>query len=280
MKIKRLIIPSLLIFLLEGCFTHRQAYYFSPFNGNHSTYNPIPLISDSMSSASYAGQSITTGSANYRSHDKLTSFKTRLHRSHSGTKFQFYYGADMTLGYYDVKPYDTFSSRFIVDFLNAETINRNAGKKFFGGFGLSGGLDYVLSLGNRTEWRVMGIESSYNNEFGEYLTFRRLLPDSAVTAIVRSKLYGTLGLSTEIVARIGMGNGGVKLGYGWILGNAYNHIYDPWPNDPRIKFRYFFMVFQYTLRRWSWFTDFNFGTRTTQVQFGTSFRISKTTLFR
>jgi len=111
--------------VLAGCVS-RQAFYVSPYNGNHNPYHPVPLKQDSIKSASYVGLSVSNGTANDNQADETLTFFTSLSRAHNFGNFQGFYAANISLGNYKVTPFSEYEGR--------DAINENAGNKFFYAF--------------------------------------------------------------------------------------------------------------------------------------------------
>ena len=189
----------LAVLLLTGCV--RQNYYLSPFQSNSNTYHVMPLKSDNVSSASYLHGGIALGDANdYR--DDIFAFTSEFYRAHSFGSFEAFYGANFSLGYYNVRDYSFTPAAVIRDSFIVKTINDMSGKKLFGGYGVKGGIALVVPYTKRGgEWRVLGVEINMQNEFGQYLNFRRHLPDSIAQANTNASFFPTICFTTEAVAR-------------------------------------------------------------------------------
>ena len=175
----------------------QKAYYQSPVLGNIPTYHAMPVASDSLKSAVYATATLSLGGMNDRLRDNVFSFQGGLHRSHVIDHFRMYYGASLAVGNYNVQRYDYFY--YDTYYTDTMSINKNAGGKFFGAYGAYGGISAAAPMGRRGEWRYIGIEGNLFNEFGDYYTFRKNLPDTAATTIDKKKYLGSLGISTELV---------------------------------------------------------------------------------
>ena len=170
-----------------------HAYFQSPYNGNLETYHTVPLRSDSVRAAIYASASFTAGSANERFRDNQYYFSGAFHRSHNFGHFQAWYGADASLGNYQV---DSINGRPAAG-VNENIINSRSGTKSFGGYGLSGGIDYVIPFGNGSELRLPQLSFNVRKEFGRYLAFRKDLPDTAANTIFKGRVVSTVGLGME-----------------------------------------------------------------------------------
>ena len=216
----------LAVLLLTGCV--RQNYYLSPFQSNANTYHVLPLKSDNISSASYLHGGIAIGDANdYR--DDVFTFTSEYYRAHSFGSFEAFYGANFSLGYYNVQNYFSSLASSLRDSFAVKTINNMSGEKLFGGYGVKGGIALVVPYTQRGgEWRVLGFEINMQNEFGQYLNFRRHLPDSVAQANMNASFFPTFAFTTEAVARSRHYALSYKLGIGGCFRNE-NLNYHPNP---------------------------------------------------
>lgn len=278
--LKSLLTAFSFLLLLNSCINYREAYYFSPFNGNVPGYHTTPLQIDSVKTATYGGLLLGAGAANDKLHDDIFFLRPSIYRSYSREDCQFYYGGNLTLGNYYVNKYDTFPSNFRYgstrDYLNARIINKQSGNKFFGGLGLQAGINYTIQFRGRHEWRI-GTESSYQNEFGDYLNFRKQLADSAATVIHRQSHFFTLGLYTELAFKLRNGSIGFKIAIGKPLGKNYRRLYRPRYDNERFTFAYLSPAFQYTNDRLTAFIQLNLSTKAFYGQLGTSYRLHSKT---
>lgn len=217
----------LAVLLLTGCV--RQNYYLSPFQSNSNTYHVMPLKSDHVSSASYLHGGIAIGGANdYR--DDVFTFTSEYYRAHSFGVFEAYYGANFSLGYYNVQNYFNSPIGSLRDSFVVKTINDMTGEKLFGGYGAKGGIALVVPYTQRGgEWRILGFEINMQNEFGQYLKFRRHLPDSVAQANTNASFFPTFAFSTEAVARLRHSALSYKISIGGCFRNG-NINYKPNPN--------------------------------------------------
>ncbi len=190
-------------FLLQGCVITSQSYYLSPQNANSNPYHTIPMISDSIKGATYGSFVYTPGNANYQGSDRLWSLQTSIYRSNNFGRVQAYYGANITLGSYRVGEFYNIIYRYDPTIFGPvsnpiDTIYHiPPSYQTFGSYGVSGGLNYVIPF-KKGEWRALGIETSLQNEFGNYAGFRNSLPDTAATVIFRKRFTGTIGLYTDL----------------------------------------------------------------------------------
>jgi hypothetical protein len=193
-------------FLFSRCGTY-SGLYQSPLPTVSQPYTVIPLKADSLKSATYVTGGITEGGANEDLSDNLFALSGSFYRSHSFGHFQGFYGASASIGSYDVRRH-----RYVTwNAVNNSVINAAAGGKFFGGYGAQGGIDFVHPIFRGSEWRVLGLSFSLQNEFGNYRRFRKALPDSAAGTIFHNSLIGVLGLSTEFAFKVRHGMLGYKL---------------------------------------------------------------------
>ncbi|WP_276486002.1 hypothetical protein [Paraflavitalea pollutisoli] len=231
---KIILLRCLPLLLLTSCVT--RAIYQSPMHTNTNRYKPMPMHNEGSAAASYAGIHAAVGTANEHGQDQAFSFGTSFHRSHNFSFFQATYGATLELGDYKVNQYP-----IIHDSLGGNTyrnfdpvkINERAGHKFFGAYGLNGSVNVVAPFGN-AEWRVLGAELAWNQEFGRYLDFRKNMPTGAVTMADRKKTYFVWGVFTEMVGRVGDDN---RLGYKLALFGTNRRIYDEWnTSNPNLDY--------------------------------------------
>jgi hypothetical protein len=273
------------LFLLHGCITTSQSYYLSPQNASSNPYHTIPLKSDSVKGAVYGSLVYTTGSANYSGHDYLSVFQASVYRSNNFGRFQAYYGGNLSLSAYHVAEYYNSHYRYNggiagIDPIPIDTIYHiPGGKESFGGYGLSGGINYVIPF-SKGEWRALGLETSIQNEFGNYAEFREGLPDTAASLVFRKRLTTTLGLYTDILWK---GHHGKEYGFKFALGMTLNpqDNYTITKTDITVKpanifpLTYFSTSYHMTIEPFSGFLQFNFGTYADNFQIGMSYRLGK-----
>jgi hypothetical protein len=266
---------ALLVTAFTGC--RQYAFYQSPLHANTSSYKATPLKSDSMAAATYASVNFMVGGANHRWHDNTWSFTGSLHRSHNFGMFQAYYGANTTLGVYDVRPYITSNDTVNIPRTSSfrpfdeAAINSRSGNKFFGAWGLMGGINVVVPAGRKSEWRALGTELSWNQEFGRYLDYRKDLPAGAANIVSRKNNYFTISLFTEILGHLDNDN---VLGYKiacitspeTLRGDDVTH---------RITPTYLSQTLHLRVRRATLYAQFNIGSYAANMQTGFSLRLGK-----
>lgn len=275
-----LLLCPLACVLLSGCFTlYKHAYYVSPVNGNSEDYHPLPMKQDTVHTAVYAGGGLLTGQANDQGNDQVTGGRASVYVAQHQGMLQWYYGLNATLGSYQVNKWDTGSQYFLftgtryLPPVTAQHLDAYSGPRTFGTAGFSGGVNGVIPMG-QGEWRFLGIETSLHREFGDYLQFRRKLPDSLASYIVRQSFFGTFGFSTELVFRTRQGNFGFRFSGGWALGAPYNR---PNPDDQfgptSLYYNYGTFAFQYTYHRWTAWYHTEFATKASSLHLGVTYRL-------
>jgi hypothetical protein len=235
--------------------------------GNSAVYHAMPAASDSVKSTTYVNGALSAGGMNEGWRDAVYALQAGLHRSHAINDFRFNYGASLALGSYDVKPYyDYYSSNPIG--------TNNSGSKFFGAYGVYGGISAATPMGRRSEWRYIGVEGTLFNEFGGYYTFRKNLPDSAATEIDKHKYLGSAGINTEFVFKGRSENKfGIKLAVGSYLRRL--HYYEQYPGDyyhPYDQLIYFSNTYHFTFKKTTAYFQFNIATHAAHFQLGYNYR--------
>jgi hypothetical protein len=150
--------------------------------------------------------------------------------------------------------------------------------KFFGSYGFSGGLNIVKSS-DRHEWRVLGIETTLQNEFGSYADFRKSLPDSAANVIFRKTLTATIGLYTDMIWKSRHQRVyGFKFSGGFMLNSRNNYsqvITDIKATKDIFPLTYFSPCFHATIEKVTGFIQLNFGSYADGFQMGFSYKLGK-----
>jgi hypothetical protein len=272
-----------MIFLYCSCTPERQGYLLSPLNASSNTYRAIPMKMDSLKSGIYVNGILSTGSANDRAADHVTMFQGSLHRSNNFGIFQAYYGANLSLGSYYIEDYYNFSHNYNAGYgypYLIDSSNHIPGThKFFGSYGISGGINIVathqhIRVYRHSEWRILGLETSLQREFGSYSDMRGKLPDTAANIIFRKQFSAYLGLYSEwLWTNRDKIEFGFKLAAGMDLcpGSNYTHYY-----APSILPLYSFSVAYHMKKdRFTCFIQTNFGTYADNIQFGISYRLEK-----
>jgi hypothetical protein len=261
------------VFFYCGCSPRTiPAYITSPFDVNSNYYHSIPLKSDSIKSAVYTNFAFTAGSSNY-SGDELYAFHAGIHRSHNFGKFQAYYGAGLALGSYNVENYYRVKyTGGIYTGYTADTLGHiPSSHNFFGAYGFNGGLNYVLPFKHkRGEWRF-GIQTSFQNEFGKYLSFRKSLPDSVIDILATDRWTKQVGISSEWIRRKRSVEMGYKIAAGLSFPTDSHYIGDSSHGKPF----YISNTIQLTKGKITGFCQVNAGSHTTTFQTGINYRLRK-----
>ncbi|MDB5192411.1 MAG: hypothetical protein JWQ96_1974 [Segetibacter sp.] len=247
----------------------QQAYYVSPFNANHNSYHPIPLQEDTIPTAFYAGLNIYTGSANELETDKVFSVQTNLSGAHNFKNFQTFYSANLSFGNYRILriPPDAAGS------LNAGAINRSEGYNSFGGCGIDGGVNVVVPMPGG-EWRIIGVETSVQSDFGKYLEFRENLRDSAATYLARSDFFGTFGGYTELLGKFNSLTAGIRIAYGTVLGSEYRNVNVNDIDGRKLVYDYLKTTMHLTAKQFTGYLQLNFSRKASGAFIGMNYRIS------
>jgi hypothetical protein len=280
-----------MICLFSSCIEARQGYYLSPANANSDPYHPIPLKSDSVRSAFYTSLLYSIGSANDKGFDQVSVIQAGIHRSQNFGIFQAYYGVNISLGSYNIAGYYNSHYRYegglFGDYpVPVDTIYHIPDKgEFFGVYGMSGGINVVINARDgRGEWRVLGFETSVQNEFGNYADFRKKLPDSATNIIFKKTLTATVGLYTDFIWKTRRGIvGGFKFAGGIMINPRTNYsrrltdnfYYGSTESNNIFPITYFSPTFHMSKSHYTGFIQLNFGTYADSFQFGLSYRLGK-----
>jgi hypothetical protein len=263
--------------LIIGCQPVTQVYYLSPSNATSNPYHAIPFKKDSVKKATYVSVLFNAGTANDDG-DNEYAFRINFHRSQNFGNFQAYYGLNAAFGRYSIAEFKNYKYQGQGGFFPGYNVydsgylipQKNA---FFGSVGFNGGINLVIPF-REGEWRPLGLETSIQKEFGDYLNFRKNLPDTAATVIFRSGATATLGIYTDIIGRT---RHGTEFGYKFALGMVLNptNDYSRFNNADIFPLSYLSNTFHLTKGQITGFLQFNFGTYATNFQTGVNFNISK-----
>jgi hypothetical protein len=175
-----------------------QGYFLSPFQANNQPYKAIPMVSDSVHKSVYVATGISIGSANQSLSDVVFTFQGSVHQAHTFENVQFFYGATGVAGNYFLPEYYSY---YNPGGSNPNLPITNRGNRFFAGLGAFGGADIVIPFATGSEWRVLGVETNFQYEFGDYQSLRLKLPDSSAQAITRDKYFHTIGFTTNVIKK-------------------------------------------------------------------------------
>jgi hypothetical protein len=239
----------------------------------------MPLKSDSVKTALYASGVLSTGGANYQQRDGFNAFVGSLYRTQNFSSFQAFYGVTGSLGIYHIKSYGftpsggTGPGVYYDDNknLNDSLLTVRSGGKFFGSFGVTGGIAYVVPFPGGGEWRFLGVEVNWQREFGDYLSFRNSLPDTAANLIDKHNNYFTLAIGTDIMGRTRNGSIGYKIAA--VFAPRRLTQFDKNRRSFSKSSGYWSNTFHVTVKRVTGFTQLNFGTYAIDWQLGLNFRL-------
>ena len=252
--------------------------YLSPLDSQTNPYHTIPFRSDSLKSAVYASILYSAGTANDQGKDWVHAGQLNIYRSHNLGIVQAYYGASVSIGNYFVSNF--YNSHYKREGLFAlydtpiDTFYHiPANKYFFGSYGLSAGINGVVTRGNK-EWRYLGVEMTIQKEFGNYYPFRKNLVDSAANVVFRNNLTGTFGIYTDA---LWSNRNHVQFGFKFALNTMINSRNDYTVQNSYSIFplTYFSITYHVGVKQFTGFMQSNFGTKATSFQIGTTFRLAK-----
>jgi hypothetical protein len=266
--------------LFSSCLLHRQGMYLSPLDSQSIPYHTIPFKSDSLKSAIYGSILYSTGTANDKGKDWVHAGQGSIYRSQNLGNIQAYYGGNITVGNYGVS--DFYNSHYTPgepgllgggDKPIDSFYHIPANKYFFGSYGLSAGINGIKTL-RGMEWRFLGFEVVVQKEFGNYYRFRENLPDTAANIIFKNNFTGTIGFYTESLWH---NRFNTQYGLKFSLNMLLNPQSDYTKEDTYSIFpiSYFSTTFHITAKRLTGFMQFNFGTKASSFQIGTSFMMFK-----
>ncbi len=267
------------IISLFSCCVYRQEYFLSPQNANSNPYHAIPMKRDSLKSAMFVDAVFFNGAANESGADHVFGFQGSLHRSNNFNIFQAYYGANLSLGSYQVTDYYNYGRGYGYPNYYDTAIHIPGSGNFFGSCGVSGGINILVTHQHRreyrhSEWRILGLETSLQKEFGKYANWRDKLPDTAANIIYRRHFSAYLGLYTEwLWTNRHKTEFGFKIAVGEDLnpGSSYTSYY----SESILPLYCFSIAYHVTKYRYTGFMQTNFGTYATNFQIGLSYRLGK-----
>lgn len=253
---------AVLCLFLTGCAS--ESYFQSPMHSNTAPYKTIPLHSDSVRAATYISGTFFQGNTNHRLRDTYFGGNASVYRSHNFGSFQGHYGLNAAIGQYRVN----YTQNLEGNYQTSPYFKQ--GNHFFGAVGGSGGINVVTPF-RKGEWRALGGELSYQQEFGDYYKFRNKLPDTVIRYLDKRNHLFTWGLSTEILGDVGKN---------WILGYkaAYimniNHIHSK-ASGHTLHPAYFSQNIQVTHQNTTGYVQLNAGTRVLSFHMGVSCRLAR-----
>lgn len=207
---------ALLALAISSCSDH---VYAPALRLADIAYMPKPIATDSNKSANYVSGGIgVTQSAYYN--DVLTSGQLNLSRANTFKHINLAYGVFGAAGNYHnnhLAPGDQY-------YFN---------NKFFGAAGGRLSADYFIHRG-RFDFRIIGFEAAYSNEFGSYASFRNTVGNQDnYHADSRTNLF-SMGATSEIVFR---GRHNYQFGLRGFVGGTFgnNSIYNQYTDGHPLK---------------------------------------------
>jgi hypothetical protein len=246
-------------------------------HGVTNGYKAMPLKSDSTSPALYAGAAVLVAFPNDRLHDDVIAIQGGLHRTHQFGNFQAYYGINGSLGNYRVSAgYDNPDGGYFFSSnsnLNDSLLNALSGNYRFGSWGLTGGLNMVTQFPGGGEWRFLGVELDWQQEWGDYYRFRKNLPKSAANVIDDRRHYATISLSSDIVIKVDE----IRFGYKAAMSFSTRKL-NYYSNGGTVYSKVWPFTFSQTLhvggKRSTWFGQLNIGYQVVGAQAGLCYRLN------
>lgn len=265
LSMNKLTLAALIALAFNSCLRPTPLYYTSPLDINVNHYRPVPMVADSLKSALYANIAFAGGIANRRA-DNLFSFQGSIHRSHQFGNFQAFYGADFLFGTYHVNE----NRLYIYPGNTASNFHIPESRENFGAYGLNAAINYVHAF--RVGELRIGVESSFQQEFGPYLAFRKSLPDSAISILSTYAATKTIGGFSEILfrrSRTGT-SFGLKISSGGVIFNRANYTGDEKGHLPF----YISGAAHITKNKLTAFWQLNAGVYTNTFMTGLSYKLS------
>ncbi|MBL7770749.1 MAG: hypothetical protein JNK20_17360 [Flavipsychrobacter sp.] len=258
------------LFLFTSCSS--STLFRSPYTNQQQTYHVMPALSDEQTTASYLSGSVTSGASNEFLRDDFQLFQGKWHIAGKlGRNLQGYVGLHGSAGAYDIS--ETAFDLYDYDPVTGmpREFKGPTGTKFMGSLGSTAGLAIVLPLGDRVEWRVLGVESSYGHEFGDYYKIRRSLPDSAILLADRRNTHITLGGFTEWIFK--SSNPDKRIGVQLAMGSSLHRLRNEEKVYNNLTPFYLHNTFHFTVRRTTGYIRISAGDYYAAFQSGVSFRL-------
>lgn len=192
----------LCITLLNSCGSNR--IYTTGSYGAIKSYTEKPLFKGEKETATYVSGDVVFGSHEQEGDtfkDTKTLISADIHRSTSGRWYNYYYGAGLSMGAYKFER--GYSS----------LINDGEKSKFYN-FNLKSGFNINYNR-PKTEWRFIGIELMYFNEFGPYQNKLNNLRNNQDTNldVINIKSFFTYNIFSEYVFKSVRNDRGFMLGF-------------------------------------------------------------------
>lgn len=192
-----------LLFMMYSCGTHR--IYTTGSYASVKSYTDKPLYKGNKESATYLTGDISLGRHKQNDgsdfYDAKTLVSGSIHRSTSGKFYNYYYGGGLTFGRY----------RFTKGF--EDLINDNEKHNFYN-VNFKTGLNFTYNR-PKMEYRFIGVELTYLNEFGPYQKKLNELNTSGNDGLVviNKKSMFTYNIYSEYVFKKPNSDKGLVLGF-------------------------------------------------------------------
>ena len=155
MKTNKILLLGAIMFLICSCGSRRV--YTTGSYGSIKSYTEKPHYTDKKKSATYVSGDLSFGKHSQDDgdfDDTKTIASLNVHRSTTGRFYNFYYGLGATYGTYKFKE-------------GYENLVADEEKKSFYTINFKSGINYTYTR-PKVDWRFIGLELAYLNEFGPY----------------------------------------------------------------------------------------------------------------
>lgn len=258
-----LLIALVLYSFTTGC----SPSYLHPMFGGSTAYHVMPLKSDSVHTGLYASGNLVIGAANELADEQVYG-QANMYVSHQFGFFNAWYGLNFSAGNYRLSNDENVST---------QPYRRN---QSFGSWGGGAGINGTVPLKrrgrNKGEWRFLGVQGTFQKDFGNYLDFRKAVDPSMAENLVTSDKLNTMGLYTELVMKNRRGYVSILLQYNFLLGADYTFIDDTYYDYSRTRrYGYFSPACHFNFGRTSAVVQLNIGNRGMfNTMFGFNYRIA------
>jgi hypothetical protein len=150
----------------------------------------------------------------------------------------------------------------------------SSGNRFTAGVGAFGGVGLVIPFATGSEWRVLGVESGFNRELGDYKNYRSRLPDSAATLVSRTDNYHTIGVTTNVIKKFRKSGNTFGYKFGFYLSTKQLAVRDEF-NDGTLLPAFASNTLHLTRQRVTGYVQINAGTYAVNFQTGFNVRLGR-----
>lgn len=226
------------------------------------------MLGDSIKNRLYGTASLNTSSTNNELRDQNTIVHMELYNTHRFNKLQVWYGGGINAGLYYVGPNDDSSYTYFQYF------DERRGSKLYSGFTAQAGLTYTLQINRKTEWRIIGLQATFQREYGDYLRFRKLIQEDQiwVNGLAVSPWLLTVSFSSELCWKTEHGSLFYMNQVNLLTGKdyKYNKTHNPLNPNARVGGRYYYYTntFGYKAKNTTYFLEGYIGKRLIGLQLG------------